>query len=90
MKLTKIYDGRTVSEVEEGRKFFIRAEFTENGHNYVGFKEGDKHRFSRLVIHQNVYKKHYVVRRNSRLEKGMLNLIEENENKIKAGGCVKF
>lgn len=90
MKITKIYDGRTVGEMEEGRKFFIRAEFTENGHNYVGFKEGDKHRFSRLVIHQNVYKKHYVVRRNSRLEKDMLNLIEENENKIKAGGCVKF
>jgi len=90
MKITKIYDGRTVDEMYEGRKFFIRAEFSENGHNYVGFKEGDTYRFSRLVIHQNVYKKHYVVRRNSRLEKDMLNLIYENEDKIKAGGYVKF
>jgi len=90
MKITKIYDGRTVGEMDAGRKFFIRAEFSKNGHNYVGFKDGDKYRFSRLVINENGYKKQYLVPRNSRLEKDMLNLIDENENKVKAGSCVKF
>jgi hypothetical protein len=56
----------------------------------VGFKDGDKYRFSRLVINGNGYKKTYLVPRKSRLEKDMLNLIEENENKVKAGRCVKF
>jgi hypothetical protein len=90
MKITKIYDGRTVGEMDAGRKFFIRAQFTADGHNYVGFKDGDKYRFSRLVINGNGYKKTYLVPRKSRLEKDMLNLIEENENKVKAGRCVKF
>tara|TARA_R110000782_G_scaffold172923_1_gene264504 strand:- start:356 stop:625 length:270 start_codon:yes stop_codon:yes gene_type:complete len=89
MKITKIYDGRTVGEMDEGRKFFIRAEFSENGQKYIGWKNQGLHRFTREVV-INGFKKWYLVPRKSRLEKDMLNLIYENENKIKAGGCVKF
>jgi len=43
MKITKIYDGRTVGEMDEGRKFFIRAEFSENGQKYIGWKNQGLH-----------------------------------------------
>ena len=89
MKITKIYDGRTVREMEEGRKFFIRAEFSENGQKYIGWENQGLHRFNREVV-INGFKKWYLVPRKSRLEKDMLNLIYENKNKIKAGGYVKF
>jgi hypothetical protein len=89
MKITKIYDGRTVGEMDEGRKFFIRAEFSENGQKYIGWENQGLHRFTREVV-INGFKKWYLVPRKSRLEKDMLNLIYENENKIKAGGYVKF
>ena len=89
MKITKIYDGRTLGEMDEGRKFFIRAEFSENGQKYIGWENQGLHRFTREVV-INGFKKWYLVPRKSRLEKDMLNLIYENENKIKAGGYVKF
>ena len=89
MKITKIYDGRTVGEMDEGRKFFIRAEFSENGQKYIGWENQGLHRFTREVV-INGFKKWYLVPRKSRLEKDMLNLIYENKNKIKAGGYVKF
>ena len=89
MKITKIYDGRTLGEMEEGRKFFIRAEFSENGQKYIGWENQGLHRFTREVV-INGFKKWYLVPRKSRLKKDMLNLIYENKNKIKAGGCVKF
>ena len=42
IELQKIYDGRTVQEIDEGRKFFIRAEFSENGQKYIetNYKDG--------------------------------------------------
>ena len=89
MKITKIYDGRTLGEMDEGRKFFIRAEFSENGQKYIGWENQGLHRFTREVV-INGFKKWYLVPRKSRLEKDMLNLIYENKNKIKAGGYVKF
>lgn len=86
VELQKIYDGRTVGEIDAGRKFFLRAEFTADGHNYVGFKDGDKYRFSRIVSHENGFQKRYLVRRKSRLEKDMLDLIEQNRHRISPCG----
>ena len=81
IELQKIYDGRTVQEIDEGRKFFIRAEFSENGQKYIGWENQGLHRFSREVV-INGFKKWYLVRRKSRLEKDMLNLIEQNRHRI--------
>ena len=85
IELQKIYDGRTLGEIDAGRDFFIRAEFTADGQKYIGWENQGLHRFSREVV-INGFKKWYLVRRKSRLEKDMLDLIEQNRHRISPCG----
>lgn len=84
VELQKIYDGRTLGEIDAGRAFFIRAEFTADGQKYIGWENQGLHRFTREVV-INGFKKWYLVPRKSRLEKDMLYLIEQNRHRI--GPC---
>lgn len=81
MKLLKIYDGRTLGELMNGREFFTRADFEgSDGTLYGGFKDGPRHRFFRVeYTHANTRLKHRLIRKKSKLEKQMLALMIEHE-----------
>lgn len=82
MILKRIYDGRTIKEVMDGREFFTRAEFeAEDATQYVGWIDGDKYRFNKLKITARNLKKYYMVRKGSKLERTMLELMIKNQDK---------
>ena len=82
MKLLKIYDGRTLGELNNGREFFTRAEFEgPDGTLYGGFKDGPRYRFHRVEYNWNkTRQKRFLVRKKSKLEKQMLAMLIEHED----------
>jgi hypothetical protein len=82
MKLLKIYDGRTLGELMNGREFFTRANFeASDGTLYGGWKDGPRHRFFTIdYTHANTRLKQRLIRKNSKLDKQMLALMIEHES----------
>jgi hypothetical protein len=83
MKITEIYDGRDLGEFSKGRAFFFRAKFRdEDGSQYQGWLDGEKYRFTRVHVTANGFTKHYLVRKKSKLEKQLLEMIRSYKGPI--------
>ena len=83
MKMTEIYDGRNLGEFSKGRSFFFRAKFQdEDGTQYQGWLDGEKYRFTRVHVTARGFTKHYLVRKKSKLETQLLEMIKSYKGPI--------